>query len=420
MNHSIEVSIEKLSAPVEALSLDRRACSQLRRASIYTVAEIILAGGCKLKSAKSIGEWTANRIWVATARYLGLEEEILSGRGKLLGVGEEPISILRLPISTLHALGSVGVFRIKGLLKARPNAYGTILGLGEQDIVAIDRALRAHLAEKARIYLQEAAGRELPAGTAIGATAANVNLHFLLQLLQIDERAWAILEARAMELTSLRRISDELGDVSSATVRRIITLAHEALRNKLSFFSAFLDFFEGRACRLGERAIEADLDLKTLSLQLTPAPEAGLTANEQDVERMIILIRTLVMHPQPWFSEEIKQRCSTFVFLSCLAIPVIDSHEQVYQVLEARKLKTKQQSYKQLAYAVLAAEGTPLHWKEIAERAGRLSGRDSFYAAHMSPSLNSSKDLFVRVARGTYALREWENALYTEHAEYMA
>ena len=420
MNHSIEVSIEKLSAPVEALSLDRRACSQLRRASIYTVAEIILAGRCKLKSARSIGEWTANRIWDAAARYLGLEEESLSAGGSLSGVWEEPISILRLPISTLHALGSVGVFKVKGLLKARPNAYGTILGLGERDILAIDRALRSYLAEKAQIHLQEVAGRELPAGNAIGATTANMELDFLLQLLQIDERGWSILEARAMELISLRRISEALGDVSSATVRRIITLAHEGLRKKLSFFTAFLDYFEERACSLRERAINANLDLKTLSIELTPEAASGLTANEQDVERAILLIRTLALHPQPWFSEEIEQRWSAFVFLSCLATPIIDSHEQVNQILEERKLKKKQRSYKELAYAVLAYEGKPMHWTEIAERAERLDRRDLFHAAHISPSLNSNKDLFVRVARGTYALREWENRLHTEHADHTA
>ena len=415
MNHSIEVSIEKLSAPVEALPLDRRACSQLRRASIYTVSEIILAGRCKLKSAKSIGEWTANRIWDATAKYLGLEEEALSGSGNLLSVCEEPISILRLPISTLHALGSVGVFKIKGLLKARPNAYGTILGLGEQDIVAIDRALRSHLAEKARIHLQN-----LPDGISIATVTANPELNFLLQLLQIDERGWSILEARATKLISLRRISEALGDVSSATVHRIITLAHEGLRKQLSFFTAFMDYFEERACSLRETATDANSDLKTLGIQITPKAASQLVANERDVERVILLIRTLVMHPQPWFSEEIEQRWSTFIFLSCLATPVINSHEQVSQILEERKLKKKQRSYKELTYAVLACEGKPMHWAEIAERARRLDGRDPFYPAHISASLNSNKDLFVRIARGTYALRKWENQLYTERADHRA
>ena len=126
------------------------------------------------------------------------------------------------------------------------------------------------------------------------------------------------------------------------------------------------------------------------------------------------------MHPQPWFSEEIEQRWSTFVFLSCLATPVINSHAQVSRVLEEQKLKKKQRSYKELAYAVLAYEGRPMHWMDIAERASHLNGRNSFFAAHISPSLNSNKDLFVRVARGTYALREWENQLYMEHAGYMA
>jgi hypothetical protein len=135
---------------------------------------------------------------------------------------------------------------------------------------------------------------------------------------------------------------------------------------------------------------------------------------------MIILIRTLVMHPQPWFSEEIEGRWSTFVFLSCLATPVINSHAQVSRVLEEKKLKKKQRSYKELAYTVLACEGRPMHWMDIAERASRLNGRNLFFAAHISPSLNSNKDLFVRVARGTYALREWEKQWPMEQANHTA
>lgn len=417
MNPNIEVSIEKLSAPVEVLHLDRRACSQLRRASIYTVAEVILAGRHRLKSGRSIGELTTNRVWSAAARYLGLEEETLAVGETLSEVLEDPISTLSLPISTLHALGSVGVFKIKGLLKARPNAYGTILGLGEQDILFIDRALRAHLAERVQFHLQIVAGQEQVVEPVTETAPATMDLDFLLQLLQIDERGWSMLEARAVKLISLREVGAVFGGVSSATVRRTLMLPHEGMRNKLSFFIPFLDHFEKQACSLWERIVDSDLDLKTLSLQLCPAPDSGLIAREQDVERMIHIMRTLVMHSQPWFSEEIECRWGRFICLSCLATPLVHSYEPVLRILQERRRKKRQRPYKELAYTVLAGEGKALHWTEIAERAERLGGRERFYAAHIPPSLCGNKDLFVRVAPGTYALREWDNSLGAEHED---
>jgi hypothetical protein len=209
-------------------------------------------------------------------------------------------------------------------------------------------------------------------------------------------------------LISLRKIGAAFGGVSSATVRRTIMLPHDGLRKKLSFFVPFLDHFERQACRLWERAADSDLELKTLVLQLCPAADSGLIAREQDVERMIQLMRTLVVHSQPWFSEEIERRWDKFICLSCLATPAVHSYEPVIHILQERKRKKRQRPYKELAYTVLASEGKALHWTEIAERAERLGGRERFYVAHISPSLCGNKDLFVRVAPGTYALREWD------------
>ena len=59
MNQGIDISIPKLSAPVEILHIDRRAYRLLKRASLYTVAEVVLAvhlaGAATWQSPRSVG-----------------------------------------------------------------------------------------------------------------------------------------------------------------------------------------------------------------------------------------------------------------------------------------------------------------------------------------------------------------------------
>src|SRR5215217_1676112 len=135
-----EISVERLSAPVEILNIDRRVRRQLHRASMYTVAEVLLAGKRKLTSARSIGDITASRIIEALAGYLGVPEEFFARKEVIssqerarFGALEAPIRVLSLPASTLYALRAVGLSQIKALIKSRPNGYASILGLSEKD-----------------------------------------------------------------------------------------------------------------------------------------------------------------------------------------------------------------------------------------------------------------------------------------------
>src|SRR3989304_5508072 len=131
MNQGVDFSIEKLSAPIEALDLDMRSCHLLRHASIYTVAEIIIAGKRNILSAKNTGPLAASRIFRAVAGYLGVSEELLSGeevkqtasgqQRKSLNPLDAPVTALNLPSSTFGYLKSLGVFRIKEFLKVGAN-----------------------------------------------------------------------------------------------------------------------------------------------------------------------------------------------------------------------------------------------------------------------------------------------------------
>ena len=72
MDQSTDILIQKLSTPVEGLAIDAHARHQLKHASLYTAAEILLAGKPSLRSLRNIEPLTADHIWEALARHLGL------------------------------------------------------------------------------------------------------------------------------------------------------------------------------------------------------------------------------------------------------------------------------------------------------------------------------------------------------------
>jgi hypothetical protein len=131
---STNISIERLSAPVEALEIDIRACRALQRAGLRTVAEILVAGRHTLTSAKRISRRRADRILEALRAYLGLPDddrvdEPPAPRGSPSGPLSASIEVLQLPGPSLQRLRSMGLSRVDDLLSSRPNGYGNLLGL---------------------------------------------------------------------------------------------------------------------------------------------------------------------------------------------------------------------------------------------------------------------------------------------------
>jgi DNA-directed RNA polymerase alpha subunit len=158
MHLNIDVSIVKLSAPVEALNIDRRAWRTLQRASVYTVAEIVLRGKPQPGSIKNMGPLMADRIWRAVARYLELPEEKLAGEpaapaGSRCEVWEAPVSALPLHPSTVYTLARLGYLRIDDLVKARANQYKNLPGVGAHELFEIDQKLHRFLARAAQAHL---------------------------------------------------------------------------------------------------------------------------------------------------------------------------------------------------------------------------------------------------------------------------
>jgi hypothetical protein len=408
MNQGIDISIEKLSAPVEMLNINRRACHLLRRASLYTVAEVLLAGKSKPRSAKHIGALTWWHIFGAVASYLGLPEEQVTGEAALqaeplMDPCNSPISVLPLPYPTLLSLGSMGVFQIKELINSRANRYSNFLGFEAQEILDIDGALNSYLAKAAQSQLLPFVGTD-----AILEPRSGADLSLILQGRGLNERSWSVLELNAMQLLTLKEISIRLGELSRERVGQLIWETHEHLHRKRGLLSHFFDHFEEKSKVLQKSLARDPLDLKTLVLHLLPDPtHSELVVGEKEVERMIVLVRSLILHPRPWFREEMETKWPAFILLSCLVQPVLAQHEQVRQILEERKPKQKKQTTREIIYSVLARTRKPMHWSDIAEEVSRLSGGRTISGSAVHNLLTYHKKLFARVGRGTYALVEW-------------
>lgn len=436
MNPVIDLSIKKLSAPVEILDLNHGAHRRLRRASIYTVAEIVLAGQSKLASAKAIGRWTADRILEAAAGYLGLRKEQLgcgaSGQpGKPWDARDTMVSVLSLTAPQFDALGSLGLFRIRDLLRCRTGGYSELRGMSSRDIEKIDRALSHYIAGEAQAKLKSWIGTDIILDSSypehfllwVGeepipdypgpGSLCLPSTELILQLPGIRDRSWSVLERDAMHGLSLPQIGNEIG-VTRERVRQIIKDAHGKLRPHLRYLSPFLDYFEAQSVVLQETSGRGPLELRTLVHHLLAGPvPAGLIMTEQDVVRMIYLIRTLVLHPSPWFLSTLRPGWPAFILQSCLVEPFLRKDEQVRQLLQAREQERKQEkkreqdALKDLAHSILARAGTAMHWHEIARQACHGEDPDPRASKRIKNILAEHKELFVRVRAGTYALAEW-------------
>ncbi len=370
---------------------------------------MLLAGKPKLNAGKHIGALTTNHIFGAVARYLNLSEEQVTGEAALqaellIDPCNSPISVLPLPYPTLLSLESMSVCQIKELIKSRANRYSNLLGFEAQEILDIDGALNSYLAKAAQSQLLPFVGTD-----AILKSRSGADLSLILQGRGFNERSWAVLELNAMQLLTLKETGIRLGGLSQERVCQIIGETHEDLHRKLGLLRHFFDHFEEKSNVLQKSLGIAPLDLKTLVLHLLPDPaHPELVVEEKVVERMIVLLRSLVIHPRPWFREEVVAKWPAFILLSCLVHPCIENR-QVRQRLEERELKKKSQPAKEIVYAVLAQSGRPLHFSVIAEQSCHLGDHRAFSAAVALYMLTYHKTLFARVGPGTYALVEWGN-----------
>ena len=319
----------------------------MRRAGMHTVAEILVAGKPRLSAVKQIGTLTTNRIFTAVANYLGLTEDQLadatgSPPGTCWDPRKSPIGALPITPSTLHALKRMGFFEISQLIQSRTTDYGNLPELNRKEIDEVDQALTGFLSRAARARLLRWNGMEDLRDDALSEPPSIPFPVLSLPLPRLGEGAWSTLEWRAMQLLSPKEIGTRVGGISGQRVYRIIQQAHADIRQNMNRLSVFLDYFEEKASRLHENLGTGPLELETLIDHLLPDPAVSdLILHEQDVERTIVLLRSLVLYHHLQLLDEMKGRWPTLLLLSCLVEPALAGHEPVRQILGEREAEKR-------------------------------------------------------------------------------
>lgn len=427
MNQNFDFPVEKLSAPIEYLNLDSRSCNMLKRVDIYKVSQIIIVGKSNVLSIRNIGDFLANRIFVAISEYLGVsEDELSTDEVKKMALLEEQknplnslnmsITILDLPAGVILLLKDSGVVTVEQLIRLRTNKYENNEKFGKKESRKIDRALWYYLNRvgKVGVLSQE--------NEVVSTIMPPVNdLSLVLQFLEINERAWLIVHLRAVQLLTLEEISVEIGGVTRERVRQIIDLVNEKVQSKLKLLLFFCDCIDDQAKLIRKKIKNNELTISTLASEFKLIiSESNLVATDEALERLIAIVRLLVISDKPWARENFVEKRKELTFLVCVAEPAIEKNAKVHQILELEKKKNKKLTYKEIAYSVLSEAKRPLHWREIAEKAYKLNKRERFETRALYHVLLDHEELFVRVGQGTYELVEWGNKQVEPYPDIIA
>lgn len=437
MGQNINFPPEKLSSPIEYLNLDSRSCNILKRIGIHRVSQIIIAGKPHILSVKNMGDLLANRIFYAISEYLDVpEDELSSDEIKKMALLEEQknplnplsmaITVLDLSSGTIRLLKNTGVITVNQLIEFRTKNYNKDGRFGRFETRKINRALSLYLA-RARIEIPDlvvestATVNVIPPTNKIETKATINNLDLCLELLEINERAWLVVHFRAIHLLTLEEIAIEIGGVTRERVRQIIELVNEKVQSKINSLAIFCDFFDEQAKLIRKRLKNSNPNISDLVNEfITLLPKSNLVATEESVEKVISLIRLLVILDKPWAREFFGAKRKELTFLVCLAEPAVEKNEKVHEFLELEKVKNKRVTYKEIARMVLSDAKRPLHWTEIAEKGYKLNKRERFETRALYHVLLAHEDVFVRVGQGTYELAEWGSKQVEPYTDIIA
>jgi len=350
MSERLEISVEKLSALIEDLNLDQRACNRLSSAGIHTVSQIIAKGKPDVLAIRNIGPLLANRIFSAVADYLGVSEDILEDDGitqlalkekdKTLDPLNVSIVTLALPNNLILLLRKAGISRIEQLIKFRSNNYENNNLFGKVEARKIERALRLFVEDLDKKKMPQTATPQVAEENQNTEFSSLKNLDLVLNSLRLNERAWLVVELRSVRLLTLEEIAVEIGGVTRERVRQIIDQVNEKIRAKLSLLLFFYDYLNGRTeiirKKLKNKGATIEFLASECKLQLA---DSNLIATDEDLERFIAIIRLLAISNKPWARERFGTERKNFTFLVCLVEPSIEKHAKVNQFLEREKEK---------------------------------------------------------------------------------
>jgi len=430
-NQYLDISADKLSAPIEELNLEQRAFHMLRRVGLKTVSQIIVVGKLNILSVRNIGPLLAGRIFLAVADYLGVPEDILASDGirelavkeqeKPLNPLNDSVDVLDLPINIILLLKKVGVLRIEQLIKSRSSNYVNISQFRYMEVRKIDRALNLYMKEFGKNTETHV---DIPQSREEKQTIRFLplrDLNLALNSIQLNERTWLIIGLRSVRLLTLEEIAVEIGGVTRERVRQIIDQVNEKVRKKLNLLLVFIDYFNDRAKFIRSKLKNKNATIATLACEFSSQLSGSdLIATEEDLERFIAIIRMLVILDKPWAHENFGVKRKELTILVCLVEPSIEKNKKVHRLLESEKLKNKKLTYKEIVYMVLSEAKRPLHWREIAEKAYKLNKKERFETRALYHVLLDHEELFVRVGQGTYELVEWGNKQVEPYPDIIA
>jgi hypothetical protein len=270
-------------------------------------------------------------VFEAVSRYLGLPEERLTEEAhSLLGTcwnsWKAPTRSLGLPDPLLQELTRKGFFHARQLIQSRAAGYADALWLNAMDIDAIDRALNEHLGRAAQLRLLRCVGTD--------PSLVQPSIPFpvlTLPLPELGEDAWSALEQCSMRFFSLELMVS--WGFRRQRIFQSIQRAHEHVRETLSILRIFLDYFEEKSSGFCENMGAGPLELETLIRHLLPDPAVSdLILDEKEVERMIVLLRILVLYFHTWIAQEIEPGWPDLLRLSCLVEPPLTMLKPVRQI----------------------------------------------------------------------------------------
>lgn len=415
MNQNFDFPLEKLSAPVGYLNLERRELRVLKRTKIQTISKIIAIGKQDMLQMRNIGPATAERIFCAVAEYLGVSGNMLESqeiRQVALLTPErfsDPLSMsvatLDLPAALIFTLQRTGVFRVEQLIKFRANHYEGKPEFGSAQAKEINRALRLFPGRLEEIDAEQILTPQTHRKNQIDQFFSTTDLKAALDSLGLDERAWLTIELRGLRLLSFRKIALQTGGGSGERIRQFINRICEKIQNRLSMLLSFCDYFDEQAKLMRAEMTTTELTLSALSSGFErQLCGSTFVAQKEDLRRLIAVIRFLVLSERHWVHDQFQAKRKDFTFLICLAELPIKNYGPVREFIERKRERL---GYKEIAYTILAEAKRSLHWSDIAEKARQLHKKESLEADSLHSTLAIYKDLFVRVGPGTYELAEW-------------
>jgi len=288
MNQNLNLFVANLSAPIERLNLDRRILHVLRQARIQTISEIVAAGKHEISLIRNIGPTFTDQIFFAVADYLEVSEEVLAS-DKIQQIA------LTVPERSWKSLNT------------------SIIETAQT---------KAHETEQTNKFW------------------ITTDLSTALDSLRLYERAWSVIEYRAVHLSTVEEIGVEIG-MSNQKVRQIVRRVNERIQHQLGFLLDYCDFFDEHAKLIRQKITSEELAWSTLIDEFkSQLSGSDLTGTKEDLKRFFAIIRFLVISNKPWVRDTFEIRRKDFTFLVCLMEPPIKKYKPVHQFIKSRTKKT--------------------------------------------------------------------------------